>query len=163
MDHFEMFVGDPTFDVSHRRFNAPLKVFRLRELTPREPYEVVTRLAENRSVALRWGFKAHETSRSRSVEALFSAESRFLRSFCAVIRFGSADVPRLTLRDRTSRSIVKGMWALPHPNPMRLSRACTLPAAFFCGCYEAPFDRCDRERDYEIAWAHFEKRFGESQ
>ena len=26
--------------------------------------------------------------------------------------------------------------------------------------YEAPFDRCDRERDYEIAWAHFEKRFG---
>ena len=24
--------------------------------------------------------------------------------------------------------------------------------------YEAPFDRCDRERDYEIAWAEFEKR-----
>jgi len=29
--------------------------------------------------------------------------------------------------------------------------------------YEAPFDRCDRERDYEIAWAHFEKRFGGGQ
>ena len=28
--------------------------------------------------------------------------------------------------------------------------------------FEAPFDRCDRERDYEIAWAHFEKRFGGS-
>ncbi|MFC1835641.1 hypothetical protein ACFL2Q_13045 [Thermodesulfobacteriota bacterium] len=26
--------------------------------------------------------------------------------------------------------------------------------------YEAPFDRCDREKDYEIAWAEFEKRFG---
>lgn len=26
--------------------------------------------------------------------------------------------------------------------------------------YEAPFDRCDRERDYEIAWTEFEKRFG---
>ncbi len=26
--------------------------------------------------------------------------------------------------------------------------------------YEAPFDRCDRERDYDIAWAHFERRFG---
>jgi hypothetical protein len=26
--------------------------------------------------------------------------------------------------------------------------------------YEAPFDRCDRERDYEIAWAHFTQRFG---
>jgi len=24
--------------------------------------------------------------------------------------------------------------------------------------YHAPFDRCDRERDYEIAWAEFEKR-----
>ena len=24
--------------------------------------------------------------------------------------------------------------------------------------YEAPFDRCDRERDYEIAWREFEKR-----
>lgn len=26
--------------------------------------------------------------------------------------------------------------------------------------YEAPFDRCDRERDYEVAWTEFEKRFG---
>ena len=26
--------------------------------------------------------------------------------------------------------------------------------------YEAPFDRCDRERDYEEVWANFEKRFG---
>lgn len=25
--------------------------------------------------------------------------------------------------------------------------------------YEAPFDRCDREKDYEIAWAEFERRF----
>jgi len=25
--------------------------------------------------------------------------------------------------------------------------------------YQAPFDRCDREKDYEIAWAAFEKRF----
>jgi len=24
--------------------------------------------------------------------------------------------------------------------------------------YEAPFDRCDREADYETAWAEFEKR-----
>jgi len=24
--------------------------------------------------------------------------------------------------------------------------------------YEAPFDRCDREKDYETAWAAFEKR-----
>ena len=28
--------------------------------------------------------------------------------------------------------------------------------------YVAPFDRCDREQDYEIAWAHFEKRFAVS-
>lgn len=27
--------------------------------------------------------------------------------------------------------------------------------------YEAPFDRCDREHDYEVAWAHFEERFGD--
>jgi len=26
--------------------------------------------------------------------------------------------------------------------------------------YEAPFDCCDRERDYETVWSHFEKRFG---
>ncbi len=26
--------------------------------------------------------------------------------------------------------------------------------------YEAPFDRCDREQDYQVAWAHFEERFG---
>jgi len=26
--------------------------------------------------------------------------------------------------------------------------------------YEAPFDRCDREEDYRIAWAEFEKRLG---
>lgn len=26
--------------------------------------------------------------------------------------------------------------------------------------YEAPFDRCDREQDYEIVWAEFERRFG---
>ena len=26
--------------------------------------------------------------------------------------------------------------------------------------YVAPFDRCDREKDYEIAWAHFAERFG---
>jgi hypothetical protein len=26
--------------------------------------------------------------------------------------------------------------------------------------YKAPFDRCDRESDYEVAWAHFQKRFG---
>ncbi len=25
--------------------------------------------------------------------------------------------------------------------------------------YEAPFDRCDREKDYETAWAEFERRF----
>ncbi|MBZ0115604.1 MAG: hypothetical protein K8H88_01325 [Sandaracinaceae bacterium] len=25
--------------------------------------------------------------------------------------------------------------------------------------YEAPFDRCDREHDYDITWAHFEQRF----
>jgi hypothetical protein len=25
--------------------------------------------------------------------------------------------------------------------------------------YEAPFDRCDREQDYDIAWAEFERRF----
>jgi hypothetical protein len=25
--------------------------------------------------------------------------------------------------------------------------------------YQAPFDHCDRERDYEIAWAEFERRF----
>ncbi len=24
--------------------------------------------------------------------------------------------------------------------------------------YKAPFDRCDREADYETAWAEFEKR-----
>ena len=27
--------------------------------------------------------------------------------------------------------------------------------------YEAPFDRCDREEDYRVAWAEFEKRLGE--
>jgi hypothetical protein len=26
--------------------------------------------------------------------------------------------------------------------------------------YQAPWVRCDRERDYEVAWAHFEERFG---
>jgi hypothetical protein len=26
--------------------------------------------------------------------------------------------------------------------------------------YEAPFDRCNREQDYEIAWTEFERRFG---
>ena len=26
--------------------------------------------------------------------------------------------------------------------------------------YKAPFDRCDREEDYRIAWAEFEKRLG---
>jgi len=25
--------------------------------------------------------------------------------------------------------------------------------------YEAPFDNCDREEDYEIVWAEFERRF----
>jgi len=25
--------------------------------------------------------------------------------------------------------------------------------------YEAPFDRCDREKDYEEVWGNFEKRF----
>ena len=25
--------------------------------------------------------------------------------------------------------------------------------------YEAPFDRCDREKDYEEVWKNFEKRF----
>ena len=28
--------------------------------------------------------------------------------------------------------------------------------------YKAPFDRCDREEDYRIAWAEFEKRLGKS-
>ena len=26
--------------------------------------------------------------------------------------------------------------------------------------YQAPFDRCDREKDYETVWAEFERRFG---
>jgi hypothetical protein len=26
--------------------------------------------------------------------------------------------------------------------------------------YEAPFDRCDREQDYEMVWAEFERRLG---
>ena len=26
--------------------------------------------------------------------------------------------------------------------------------------YVAPFDRCDREQDYETAWAFFEKKYG---
>ena len=26
--------------------------------------------------------------------------------------------------------------------------------------YEAPFDRCDREQDYEIVWTEFERRLG---
>jgi hypothetical protein len=28
--------------------------------------------------------------------------------------------------------------------------------------YQGPFDRCDREKDYEIAWAEFERRLGKS-
>jgi hypothetical protein len=28
--------------------------------------------------------------------------------------------------------------------------------------YEAPFDRCDREEDYAVVWAHFEERFSHS-
>jgi len=28
--------------------------------------------------------------------------------------------------------------------------------------YKAPFDRCDREKDYEIVWAEFERRFGKT-
>ena len=27
--------------------------------------------------------------------------------------------------------------------------------------YEAPWIRCDREKDYEVAWKHFAERFGE--
>lgn len=27
--------------------------------------------------------------------------------------------------------------------------------------YVAPFDRCDREKDYEIAWKFFEEKYGE--
>ena len=27
--------------------------------------------------------------------------------------------------------------------------------------YEAPFDRCDREKDYEIAWKFFEQKYSE--
>jgi hypothetical protein len=27
--------------------------------------------------------------------------------------------------------------------------------------YEAPFDRCNREKDYEVVWAEFERRFKE--
>ena len=26
--------------------------------------------------------------------------------------------------------------------------------------YVAPFDRCDREKDYEIAWKFFEEKYG---
>ena len=26
--------------------------------------------------------------------------------------------------------------------------------------YEAPFDRCDQEKDYEVVWEEFERRFG---
>ena len=26
--------------------------------------------------------------------------------------------------------------------------------------YVAPFDKCDREKDYETAWAFFEKKYG---
>ncbi len=26
--------------------------------------------------------------------------------------------------------------------------------------YHAPFDRCDREADYAVVWAEFERRFG---
>jgi hypothetical protein len=29
--------------------------------------------------------------------------------------------------------------------------------------YEAPFDRCDREKDYEVVWAEFERRFKEQE
>lgn len=29
--------------------------------------------------------------------------------------------------------------------------------------YEAPFDRCDREKDYEVVWAEFERRFREQE
>lgn len=29
--------------------------------------------------------------------------------------------------------------------------------------YYAPFDRCDREKDYETAWAFFEKKYGEAE
>ena len=29
--------------------------------------------------------------------------------------------------------------------------------------YHAPFDRCDREKDYEIAWKEFERRFNDKE
>ena len=29
--------------------------------------------------------------------------------------------------------------------------------------YIAPFDRCDREKDYEEVWANFEKRFADQE
>ena len=29
--------------------------------------------------------------------------------------------------------------------------------------YEAPFDRCDREKDYEVVWAEFERRFKDAE
>ena len=28
--------------------------------------------------------------------------------------------------------------------------------------YEAPFNRCDREEDYRVAWAEFEKRLAKA-
>ena len=28
--------------------------------------------------------------------------------------------------------------------------------------YHAPFDRCDREEDYRVVWAEFERRFGKT-
>ena len=29
--------------------------------------------------------------------------------------------------------------------------------------YVAPFDRCDREKDYEIAWKFFEEKYGKGE
>ena len=29
--------------------------------------------------------------------------------------------------------------------------------------YVAPFDRCDREQDYETAWKFFEEKYGDTQ
>jgi len=39
---------------------------------------------------------------------------------------------------------------------------CDLVCLGCCITYEAPFDRCDREEDYRIAWVEFEKRLGKA-
>jgi len=49
-------------------------------------------------------------------------------------------------------------WALPF-TPVNFTGQARFTVNGLAIVYQAPFDRCDREQDYEIVWAEFGKTF----